>query len=63
MKEHREMEENHLAQQPPWLLYDTHFFYYGELPTNNENEKNNTIYSIRKSIKIPKKLTQMGQRS
>ena len=53
------MEENHLAQQPPWLLNNAQFCYAEESPTNNDNEKNQTSYSIKKIIKIPKKLTQI----
>ena len=41
MKEQSEVEENHLAQQ----CND------GELPTNNDNEKKNTFYSIRINIR------------
>ena len=62
MKEQKEVDENHLVQQAPWLLNNAHFCYNGELPTKNDNEKNN-LYSINKNIKIPKELTQTGQRA
>ena len=47
-----DVEKNHLAQQPPWLIHNAHFGYGGDLPANNNNDKNST--------KIPKKLIQMG---
>ena len=62
MKEPREVEESHMAQQPMWLLNDTYFKYNIDLPTNN-NKKNNTSYSIKKTIKIPKKLTKNRSKS
>ena len=63
MKERRKVEENHLAQQLPWLINNVHFCYDGNSSANNDDDKNNTFYSIKKVIKIPKKLTQMGQRA
>ena len=39
MKEQREVEENHLAQQPSQLLNNTHFCYEVKRFTNNYNEK------------------------
>ena len=63
MKEQRDVEENHLAQHPPWLINNANFCYDGDSPTNNDNEKNNTFYSIKNNIKIPKKLTEKGQKA
>ena len=40
MKEQIEVLENHLAQEPPWLISNAHFWYDRDLPTNNDNEKN-----------------------
>ena len=62
MKDQRELEENYMAHQPPWLLINANFCYNEESPTNNDREKNNSFYSLKKNIKIPKKLTQMGER-
>ena len=33
-------KENHLAQQPTWLLNNTHFCYDIDLATNNDIKKN-----------------------
>ena len=54
MKEQKEVEENHIAQPPPWLINNVHFCYDVDYPANNHNEKN---------IKIPKKHTQMDQKT
>ena len=62
MNEQRNLEEKHLAQQSPWLLHNILSFYNEESPTNNDNE-NNTSYSIKKNIKKPKKLTQKTHRA
>ena len=58
MKEQRGVEENHLAQQPPWLINNIHFCYVGDSPANNNNEKKHFH-----SIKIPRKLTQISQKA
>ena len=51
MKEQRELEENHLAQQPLLLINNAHFCYDGHSPTSNDNEKKQHFYSIKKNIK------------
>ena len=61
MKEQTEIEENHLAQQPPWLLNNIYFYYDRDLPTNNDNEEKQCFLQHKK--KIQKKLKQMGQRA
>ena len=39
MKEHKDVEDNHLVQQHSWLINNVHFCYDGDLPANNDNEK------------------------
>ena len=39
MKEQREVEENHLAQHPLWLINNVHFCYDRDSLANNDNEK------------------------
>ena len=39
MKEQREVEENHPAQQPPWLINNIHFYYDGDSSVKNANDK------------------------
>ena len=39
MKEQREVEENCLAQQTPWLMNNVRFCYDGDSPANNDSEK------------------------
>ena len=63
MQEQREMKENHLALKPSWLLNNTYFCYDRESPTNNDNEKKITSYTIVKNIKIPKKLNQIDRKA
>ena len=43
MKEQREVEENHLAQQPPWIIYKVHFFYDGDSSLIKTMRKNSTF--------------------
>ena len=38
-------------------MNNPHFCYEWDSSTNNDNEKNDTFYSKKKNIKIPKKLT------
>ena len=37
------MEENYLAQQPPWLINNAHYCIDEDSPTNNDNQKNNFL--------------------
>ena len=53
------MGTNFLAQPLQWLINNVQFCYDGKSTANN----NDYFNSIKKSIKISKKLTQVGQRA
>ena len=63
MEEQREVEENHLGQQSPWLLNNKLFCYDKELLIINDNKKKQLFVQHNKNIKILKKLSQMGRRA
>ena len=60
MRKQREVEENYLAQQPPWLI-DTSAMIESHLLIMTMRK--NTFYSIKEYIKIPNKLTHVDQRA
>ena len=45
MKEQRKVEENQLAQQPPWQINNENFCYDGNSPNNNNNEEKTTLFT------------------
>ena len=42
IEEQREIENNKLAQPPPWLLNNTSFCHDGKLPTKHKEKYKNT---------------------
>ena len=57
MKEQREVEEDHQAQQHPWLLNDISFCYDRELPANNDNKKKHFLQHKEKHKNIKEAYT------